>query len=241
MQTNNPVWKDDVFQRSRTNDTTMTFYGTLAKISVLFLLLLGTAIYTWMQHARGENIELLIGTGIIGSLIIAIFTIFIPKISPYTAPVYAILEGFAIGGISAYLEASYPGIVIQAVSITFSILAALLLLYATGLIKVTKKFRIMVISATLGILMLYLVHFILRLFFQIEIPFLHSSGPVGIAINAFIAAIAALNLVLDFDFITRGIKKRSPKYLEWYAAFGLMITLVWLYFEILRLLQKLRK
>lgn len=241
MPTSNPALKNPVFNQTYSTDKGMTLGGTIAKIGFLFVLLLCTALYTWYRYYQGESVHIWIITGIAGSLVIAVVTIIFPKISPLTAPLYALLEGLAIGGISAMLESEYSGIVIQAVSLTFAVLAALLLLYATGIIKVTKKFRIMVVSATMGIFLVYVAHFVLRYFFQLEIPYLHSSGPIGIAINVFIAAIAALNLVLDFDFIARGIKRQTPKYLEWYAAFGLMITLVWLYLEILRLLQKIRR
>lgn len=241
MPVSNPALKNSTFPQTKTIGNVMTLKGTIMKIGLLFLLLSGTAIFTWHRYYEAEPIQFLIMTGIAGSLLVAIITIIFPKISPMTAPVYALLEGLAIGGVSAVLEDSYPGIVIQAVTITFAIFASLLFLYATGAIKVTRKFRKIIISATVGIFIVYIIHFLLRYFFQIEIPYLHSNGPIGIAISIFIAAIAASNLILDFDFISRKINQKNPKYLEWYAAFGLMITLVWLYFEILRLLQKIRR
>lgn len=175
--------------------------------------------------------------GVIGGLVFAIITAFFPKAAPVTGPIYAALEGFFIGGISAFAEGAYSGIVIQAVSLTFAVMAALLFLYATRIIKVTRNFRLMVVSATFGILIVYLINFIMN-FFGASVPYLHSSGPVGIGISLFIVAIAALNLVLDFDFIEQGVNRGAPKHMEWYGAFGLIVTLVWLYIEILRLLQK---
>lgn len=218
----------------------MTLGGTIAKIAVLFLFLLGTAGYTWYQYAQGADVTMMMLIGALGGLVFALVTAFIPKAAPVTAPIYAALEGFLIGGLSAYAEGAYSGIVIQAVSLTLAVMAALLFLYAARIIKVTRNFRLMVVSATLGIFLVYLVQFILQ-FFGMEVPYLHSSGPIGIGISLFITAIAALNLVLDFDFIEQGVDRGAPKHMEWYGAFGLIVTLVWLYIEILRLLQKIRR
>ncbi|KHE71432.1 Bax inhibitor-1/YccA family protein [Halobacillus sp. BBL2006] len=240
MRTGNPVLKKDTFQ-SRSSGATMTLGGTVAKISLLFLFLLGTASYTWYQHSIGANVTMMMIIGAVGGLIFALITAFIPKAAPITAPIYAALEGFFIGGISAFFETSYPGIVIQAASLTLAVMGVLLALYATRIIKVTRNFRLMVVSATLGILVVYLINFVLNMFFSMQVPYLHSSGPIGIGISLFIVAIAALNLVLDFDFIEEGAKRGAPKHMEWYGAFGLIVTLVWLYIEILRLLQKIRR
>ncbi|WP_027956686.1 MULTISPECIES: Bax inhibitor-1/YccA family protein [Halobacillus] len=240
MRTSNPILKTEAFQRSREQGKTMTLGGTIAKIAVLFLFLLGTAGYTWYQYAQGTDVTMMMLIGAVGGLIFALVTAFIPKAAPITAPIYAALEGFLIGGLSAYAEGAYSGIVIQAVSLTLAVMAALLFLYAARIIKVTRNFRLMVVSATLGILLVYLVQFILQ-FFGMEVPYLHSSGPIGIGISLFITAIAALNLVLDFDFIEQGVERGAPKHMEWYGAFGLIVTLVWLYIEILRLLQKIRR
>ncbi|MYL20418.1 hypothetical protein GLW04_10995 [Halobacillus litoralis] len=240
MRTSNPILKTDAFQRSREQGKTMTLGGTIAKIAVLFLFLLGTAGYTWYQYAQGADVTMMMLIGALGGLVFALVTAFIPKAAPVTAPIYAALEGFLIGGLSAYAEGAYSGIVIQAVSLTLAVMAALLFLYAARIIKVTRNFRLMVVSATLGIFLVYLVQFILQ-FFGMEVPYLHSSGPIGIGISLFITAIAALNLVLDFDFIEQGVDRGAPKHMEWYGAFGLIVTLVWLYIEILRLLQKIRR
>jgi uncharacterized YccA/Bax inhibitor family protein len=157
----------------------------------------------------------------------------------FTAPLYAILEGLFLGALSSFLEAQFNGIVVQAVGLTFAIFICILLIYRTGIIKVTDNFRIGIVAATGGIALIYLVTIVMNLF-GTTIPYIHSSGPIGIGFSVFVIIIATLNLVLDFDFIEHGVDMRAPKYMEWYAAFGLMVTLVWLYIEILRLLAKLR-
>ena len=200
-----------------------------------------TAAWTWSQfYASGDpsSVYIYVGVVIVGGLIAALVTIFKPTTAEISAPIYALLEGFAVGGVSAVVEASYPGIVIQAVGLTFGTLAALLIAYKTGLIKPTENFRLMLFAATGGILLLYIVNIIMR-FFGTEIGFIHSNGLMGIGFSLVVVAIAALNLVLDFDFIEQGAEHGAPKYLEAFGAFSLMVTLIWLYFEILRLLTKL--
>ena len=153
---------------------------------------------------------------------------------------YAIAQGFFLGGISAIFEAQYPGIVIQAVGLTLGTLTSLLFLYKTGIVKPTENFRLMIVSATMGIVMLYFVSFIMNLFGSSGVGFIHSNGLFGIGFSLFVVGIAALNLVLDFDFIEQGSEVGAPKYMEWFGAFSLMVTLIWLYLEMLRLLAKLR-
>ena len=165
--------------------------------------------------------------------------IFKPTTAPIVAPGYALLEGLFLGGISSIMEARFPGIVIQAVGLTFGTLFALLFAYKSGLIKATENFKLGVAAATGGIFMMYMLSFILG-FFGMNVPFIHGNGIIGIGISGFIVVIAALNLVLDFDFIEHGVEQGAPKFMEWRAALGLMITLVWLYIEILHLLSKLR-
>lgn len=177
--------------------------------------------------------------GLLGGFIMAMVTVFKRQWAGLTAPAYALLQGLALGGISAMFEMQYPGIVIQAVGLTFGTLALLLLAYKTWFIKPTENFRLMIFAATGGIAVLYLVSFVMG-FFGAGIGFIHSNGLFGIGFNLFVVAIAALNLVLDFDFIEAGAEQGAPKYMEWYGAFSLMVTLVWLYLEILRLLAKLR-
>jgi uncharacterized YccA/Bax inhibitor family protein len=175
----------------------------------------------------------------VGGFIVALVTVFKKEWSPVTAPIYALLEGLVLGGISAMTELRYPGIAIQAVSITFGTLFVLLLAYSSRIIKVTEKFRLGVIAATGGIMVFYLLQMVLG-FFGIRFTTVNGSGMIGIGISLFICAIAALNLVLDFDFIERGVNYGAPKYMEWYGAFGIMVTLIWLYLEVLRLLSKTR-
>jgi uncharacterized YccA/Bax inhibitor family protein len=220
----------------------MTIQGTVNKTGIMLLLLIIPAMYVWNQFfATGGNpasvIPFTIG-GAIGGLIVAMVTIFKQTWAPVTAPLYAILEGAFLGGISAIFEAQYPGIVLQAVLLTFGTAFGLLMAYRSGLIQATENFKLGVAAATGGIFLVYLATFILG-FFNINIPYIHGSGTIGIAFSVFVVIIAALNLVLDFDFIESGAERGAPKYMEWFAAFGLMVTLIWLYIEILRLLAKL--
>jgi uncharacterized YccA/Bax inhibitor family protein len=171
----------------------------------------------------------------------ALVTIFKKTWSSITAPIYALLEGLALGGISAFFELRYPGIAFQAVGLTFGTLFVMLLAYKTGVIRATQGFKIGVIAATGGIAVFYLISMVLRAFFHFDVPVLYSSSPWGIAFSLFVVVIAALNLVLDFDMIETGVNGGAPKYMEWYGAFGLMVTLIWLYLEILRLLSKARR
>ena len=170
---------------------------------------------------------------------LAMYTSFVPRNAGITAPIYAFLKGLFLGGISLVLEMQYPGIAIQAVGLTFGTLASLLFFYKSGLIKPTENYRLMIFSATFGIMILYLVNFVMN-FFGAGIGFIHSNGVFGIGFSLFVVGVAALNLVLDFDFIEQGAENSLPKYMEWYGAFSLMVTLIWLYLEILRLLAKLR-
>jgi len=210
----------------------MTLDGTVNKTGILLALCVGGAYFGW-------NSPGLVMPAILIGFVIALFTIFRPKNSPYTAPAYAAIEGVALGGITMIFEAQYPGIGIQAIGLTFGILASLLFCYKSGIIKPTENFRLMIFAGTMGIFILYLVSFIMS-FFGNSIGFIHSNGLFGIGFSLFVVAIASLNLVLDFDFIEEGAEKGMPKYLEWYGAFSLMVTLIWLYLEILRLLAKIR-
>ena len=210
----------------------MTLDGAVNKTGILLGLCIGGAYFGW-------NSPGLVMPAILIGFVIAIFTIFRPKNSPYTAPAYAVIEGVALGGITMIFEAQYPGIGIQAIGLTFGILASLLFCYKSGIIKPTENFRLMIFAGTMGIFILYLVSFIMS-FFGNSIGFIHSNGLFGIGFSLFVVAIASLNLVLDFDFIEEGAEKGMPKYLEWYGAFSLMVTLIWLYLEILRLLAKIR-
>ncbi len=242
MRSGNPSLKTEAFENFKNGNTdrTMTIQGTVNKTFILLLLVLVTFVYSWNQFVTTPNGVLpLILVGSIGGLIVGIITIFVPKISPFTAPIYALLEGLFLGAVSAQYEVQYGGIVFQAVLITIGVLFSLLLVYKSGLIKVTQNFRLGVVAATGAILLVYVLSFIGG-FFGFDIPHLHESTPLGIAISVVIVIIAALNLVLDFDFIENAAQKKVPKYFEWYGAFGLLVTLVWLYLEVLRLLSKIR-
>jgi uncharacterized YccA/Bax inhibitor family protein len=177
--------------------------------------------------------------GFIGGLVCALVTVFKKEWSPVTAPAYALLEGLALGAFSSILELRFPGIAIESVSLTFGTLLVLLLAYRSGLIPVTQKLRLGIVAATGAVMLFYLLQFGLG-FFGVHFTSINGSGPIGIGFSLIVVGIAALNLVLDFDFIENGVRMGAPKYMEWYGAFGLMVTLVWLYLEILRLLTKIR-
>jgi uncharacterized YccA/Bax inhibitor family protein len=225
----------------------MTVQGTVNKTALSLVILMATASWTWNLASTGPmSSEYKVAAsapwtmvGLIGGFIVAMITIFKKEWAPATAPAYAALEGLALGGISVVFERSYPGIVSQAVFLTFGTLGALLLAYRTGLIKATENFKLGVFAATGGIMFIYLISFVMS-FFGTSIPLIHSSGTFGILFSLFVVGIAALNLVLDFDFIEQGAERGAPKYMEWYGAFGLLVTLIWLYLEILRLLAKLQ-
>ena len=210
----------------------MTLDGAVNKTAILLALCFGGAFIGW-------NFPALTLPGLIIGTILAFVTIFRnPSKAGATAPFYAGFEGIALGGITVFAEMQYPGIGIQAIGLTFGILASLLFCYKSGIIKPTENFRLMIFSATMGIALLYLISFIMS-FFGSGIGFIHSNGLFGIGFSLFVVGIAALNLVLDFDFIEEGAEIGAPKYMEWYATFGLLVTLIWLYIEILRLLAKL--
>jgi uncharacterized YccA/Bax inhibitor family protein len=198
--------------------------------------------YSWAQFSGPDSapamMPLVLG-GAIGGLVLALVTAFKKTWAPFTAPLYAVVEGVFIGALSAIFEARYPGIVIQAVGLTFGTMAAMLLAYRSGLIRATEKFKLGVVAATGGILLLYLAQFVMG-FFGHSMGFISGNGFMAIGFSAFVVIIAALNLVLDFDLIESGAQSGAPKYMEWYGAFALTVTLVWLYLEILRLLSKLQ-
>lgn len=244
MRTGNPTLTAETFARAgRAIDSTqaMTIQGTVNKTGILLILVLVTAGYTWhLAFTSGaQAVTPYLWGGAIGGLVFALATAFRPTWAMVTAPAYALLEGLFLGGISAFFEAMYPGIVLQAVGLTFGTLFALLVAYKSGLIKATENFKLGIVAATGGIFLVYMATMLLG-FFGVQIPYIHGSGPIGIAFSGFVVVIAALNLVLDFDFIESGAERGAPRHMEWYAAFGLMVTLIWLYIEILRLLAKLR-
>ena len=251
MRSGNPVLKESTFLDlgsgavvSRSGEA-MTLNGTVNKTGFLLLLTVLTAAFAWNQALGADGtpapgFAVYVWGGAIGGLVLAIVTAFKKEWSPVTAPLYALVEGFFLGAISALYNHLYEGIVMQAVMLTFGTLFALLFAYRSGLIKATENFKLGVVAATGGIALLYLINIGMRAFGFGGMGFIHDSGLIGIAFSGFVVVIAALNLVLDFDFIENGVEQGAPKYMEWYAAFGLLVTLVWLYLEILRLLSKLQ-
>ena len=246
LKTSNPTFRSSVYSNIGhvAYGEAMTVNGTINKTGILMLLLLASAFVTWsMYYSDAENGQGLAGAaiivGLLGGLVFGLITSFKMTWAPVTAPLYALFEGLLLGGISASLEAAYPGIAIASVALTFGTCFVMLAAYRSGLIKATQKFTMGVVAATGGIALVYVVSMVLSLF-HVAVPGIFGGGPIGILFSLFVVVIAALNLVLDFNFIEQGAAMGAPKYMEWYGAFGLMVTLVWLYLEILRLLSKLR-
>jgi uncharacterized YccA/Bax inhibitor family protein len=242
----NPTLSERVFAnqpRPAYGEERMTLQGTINKSFLLLVVLLGGAFWPWSQYMTTGDISVVSGSlmiGAFGGLILALIISFKATTATYLAIPYAALEGLAMGGISALLEARYPGIAIQAVGLTFAVLAVMLVAYRLGLIRATSRFRAIVVGATGAIFLFYLVSMLLSLF-HVPVPILNSATPLGIIISLVIVGVAAMNLILDFDFIEQGAAYGAPRYMEWYGAFGLLVTMVWLYMEILRLLSKTRR
>lgn len=252
MRSGNPALSENTFLDLGSgtvvqgNAGAMTLNGTVNKTAFLLVLCLVGALYSWSQFAAalaagnpGAVMPYVWG-GAIGGFVVALVTIFKKEWAMYTAPLYALLEGLFLGAVSAMFNQRYPGIATQAVILTFGTLAALLFAYRSGLIKATENFKLGVVAATGGIALLYLAQLGLNLFHFEGMRFINGSSTMGIVFSVGVVIVAALNLVLDFDFIEKGVEQGAPKYMEWYAAFGLLVTLVWLYLEILRLLSKLQ-
>ena len=250
FKSGNPTLSEKIFDRSSNIEAslqgTMTVRGTMNKFGFLLLMVMGAATYTWNLYAT-FNQSLMTGLmmlGVFGGMICGFAMVFKPNWAQYIAPLYAILEGFFLGGISAIMNAafqkSYPGLVMQAVGLTFGVAISMFLLYNFRIIRATEKFKSILISATMGIGVFYLISMVLRLF-HVDMPFLYDSSPLGIGISLFIVAIAALNLIMDFDMIEQGAEQGAPHFMEWYGAFGLLVTIVWLYIEILKLLSRFAK
>jgi uncharacterized YccA/Bax inhibitor family protein len=244
----NPLLSDKALQRANqyaqaTTGELMSVEGSINKSAFLLLLVVGAATWVWTRYSQTLDLAAVMPymwTGLIVGLGAALVSIFLPAWARIAAPVYAAAQGLALGGISALYEQRLHGIVFQAIGLTFAVLAAMLVLYRSGIIKVTDRFRMIVFAATGGIALFYLVSMVLS-FFHISIPVVFGGGTVAIAFSVVVVVIAALNLALDFDFIARGAEHGAPKFMEWYAAFGLMVTLIWLYLEILRLLANSRR
>lgn len=264
MQSNNPVLRRQPIGETANVGERMTINGTVNKTGLLLVLAIITGAWTWHRfsvafqaalgqigsgaeqpaalaasQAMGAVTPFLIG-GLIVGFILAMVSVFKPRWSGITAPMYALAEGFLLGGISAFMELRFPGVVLQAIMLTAGVLGVMLVAYRSGWIRVTDKFRMGVVAGTGAIALLYLVDIGLRSFTSVNIPFIHESGIMGIGFSLLVVGLAALNLVLDFDMIEQSAARGAPKYMEWYGAFALMVTLVWLYLELLRLLGKVR-
>lgn len=241
-RTSNPALNANTFENLEAVGTErMTIQGTVNRTFVLLALVIAGASYSWSLYLQGQFTGAIsIGSALV-ALVFALISIFRKTWTPITGPLYALLEGVALGGLSAHFERQFPGIVMQAAALTFATLFALLAAYRSGLIRATENFRLGVTAATGAIFLVYMVNLALTFFTSIRVPFIHEAGLGGILFSLFVTAVAALNLVLDFDFIERGADSGAPKYMEWYGAFGLTVTLVWLYLEMLRLLSKMNR
>ncbi len=248
FKSGNPTLTEKMFDKSLHIESnmqgTMSVRGTINKFGFLLLMIIAGAAYSWhlFEQAQTGLMNTLMMVGIFGGLITAIAISFKPNWAPYLAPLYGLLEGLFVGAISAILNAAfaekYPGLVMQAVGLTFGVAIAVFLLYNFRVIRATEKFKSVIIAATMGIALFYLLTMVLRLF-GVNVSFMYDSSMLSIGISLFVVAIAALNLILDFDMIEQGAERGAPKFMEWFGAFGLMVTLVWLYIEMLKLLSKL--
>ncbi|MFI5344588.1 MAG: Bax inhibitor-1/YccA family protein [Chlamydiales bacterium] len=244
MNTSNPALMSNTFSGfgSIAQSDAMTVRGTVNKTAILLLLVLLPAAYVWnLFNASGQNpasVATWMWAGLIGGLVLSMVTIFKKNWAPLSAPLYAVMEGLFLGGLSVQFQKAYPGIVMQAVSLSLATLLMMLAAYQSGWIRPSERFKLGIVAATGGIMVVYLVAIVLG-FFGINVSFIQGNGLFSILFSGFVCIIAALNFILDFDFIQQGARSNVPKYMEWYGAFALMVTLVWLYIEILRLLAKL--
>jgi len=244
FKSGNPTLGEKMFKSTITvgSEDVMTVRGTLNKFGFLFLMVMASAFFSWYSFGKGVDVTPYMWGGAIGGLIVALVIVFKKTWAPFLAPAYALLEGLFVGAISAYynhaFETKAPFIITQAVGLTFGVAIAMFILYNMRIIRATETFKSVIITATAGIAIFYLLSIVLR-FFSIDIPFIHQGSTFGIIFSLFVVGIAALNLILDFDMIEKGSEAGAPKFMEWYGAFGLLVTIVWLYLEILRLLAKL--
>ena len=244
MRSGNPVFSEKMLDQygygRATSSGVMTVQGTALKTGMLLVLVVVAAAFTWMrleQLGPQAAVPWMMGGALVG-LVLALVTCFKMEWAPWTAPLYAVADGLFRGGISGMFNARFPGIAFQAICLTFGTMFMMLIAYQSGWVRATEKFRTGVMAATGAIFLVDLVSWVMNMF-EHPIPYIHGSGPVGILFSLFVVGIAAMNLVLDFDFIEQGAARGLPQSMEWYGAFGLLVTLVWLYVEILRLLSKL--
>ena len=242
MKSSNPMFRDSIYKNTYDLlEKPMTLSGTVNKLLLLTVLMFVAAAAVFYQFSmqRYDYVSILTTAGVIVGFICAIIMAFKHNLTPYIAPIYAFSQGALLSGISCFFEASYPGIVIQAVSITFITVLAMGLLFKAKVIEATEKFRAVLLTATFAIAIFYLISFVIS-FFGVNVPYFSSTSPIAIVVNVIFAIVAALNLIIDFDNIDRGVKTPLPAYFEWYCAVGLLATIVWLYIEILRLLARTR-
>lgn len=252
FKSSNPVLKESAYQGTifegmqATGENTMTVKGTLNKFGFLMIMMMASSVFSWKYAEAGNNIMPMLIGSVIGGLVLAFIMARKPQTSSYLSPAYALVEGLFVGSISAYFEygkmaaGGYSGIVFQAIGITFTVAMVMYVLYRTRVIKVTQKFRSIIILATVSVAIFYLVTWVLGLAFGIYIPFLYENSALGIGFSILMVALASMNLLLNFDDIEKGVEMGAPKFMEWFSAFGLLVTIVWLYIEILNLLAKLR-
>ena len=244
MRTSNPTFRNAVFTRARpvAGEGVMTLGGTVAKTFVLFAVTIGSTLYTWQQVAAsdGRALGALLLGGALGGFATAMVLVFNPRLAPWLAPLYAVLEGLALGAISAVYDARYHGLPAEAVMLTFAAAIGMLVLYRLGVIRATARFRAVLLTATFGLALYYLVDIVLG-FFGTGMPLVRSATPLGIGFSVLACGLASLFFILDFDMVEEGIRGGAPKHLEWYGGFSILMTAVWLYLEIIRLLGKLRR
>lgn len=247
MASGNPAFSQDMFAGyeqvyGAPRSTVMTIQGTMSKTFLLLAVLSGTALWSWNAMGSGSLAPPVIFVAAIAGFVLALVTIFKPTLAPWTSPIYAAMQGVFLGGLSQVVEMRfhkvYPGIALQAVSLTVGTLLVMLFLYGSGTIRVTERLKSGIIMATGAVCLFYVVSMLLSLF-GVSMPLIWSATPLGIGFSLFVVGLAAFNLLLDFDFIEEASRREAPKYMEWYGAFGLIVTLVWLYLEMLRLLQKI--
>ncbi len=242
MKTSNPMFRDSVFENVSVLGTPMTVSGTINKLLLLTIVMLisPAAVFYQFSLQRMDLVQIFMTTGCIIGFITVLVMAFKPNVTPYLAPIYAFSQGAVLSGLSCFFEAAYPGIVIQAITMTFFAVFAMGILFKLEIIKATEKFRAVIFTATLAIMIFYLISFVIS-FFGVIVPYFTSNSNLSIFINVVIAVIAALNLIIDFDNIDRGVRTPLPSVFEWYCAVGLLATIMWLYVEILRLLARFRE
>ena len=246
LKSSNPALQEKSYQGTILEGMTigeeMTLKGTMNKFGVLMMLMIGSTLFAWSQFYKGSDPKQLMLIGVFGGLGLAIVMAFKKQWSAYLAPAFAILEGLFVGSISAMYDYAYPGLPMQAVALTLLVTLLMFLIYRYRIIKVTSQFRTIIVVATAAIAIFYLIQWITYLIMGTPIgSFTNAATPLGIGFSILVVALAALNLLLNFDTIEKGVELRAAKYMEWYSAFGLLVTIVWLYLEILRLLSKINR